>query len=801
MTSRPYWPGALVLCGLALAVVYTRHNVSTPASAPALTSQNKTTEVRINKTYGRMPLYFIENCDQVDNRVAYYVQGRDTSVFFTSRGVNFTLTGLPEEKKQQEKGKSEAADHAWREEVADGRQQLHLASMMPLPFGGGLDQPEARRRHTLTLEFVGANPAVKPVGNGLTPAVVSYFTGPRDQWKTGLKTYSKLVYPDLWPGIDLVYSGTVNQLKSAFLVKPGADLEQIRLAYRGATAVWVDEAGELEVSTPVRRFHDGKPYVYQEIDGRRVEVSASFALKGTGSSDTHRSPLASYEYGFRVGSYDHSRPLVLDPAIFLYATYIGGGGDDRGLGIAVDSSGNAYVTGQTPTFANGVDAFVAKINAAGTGLVYLDLIGGVSFDAGFDIAVDGAGNAYVTGATSSDEFTFPVFGGPDLTYNGGGSDAFVAKINAAGTALVYSGYIGGSGFDFAEGIALDSSGNAYVEGPTNSSESTFPVTVGPDLTANGRFDIFVTKVKAIPNNPVVTNNFGYCGYIGGAGDDIGIFGRFATSGHIAVDASGNAYISGMTESDETSFPNGNGFASLPGLPGPDQTHNGQSDAFVVKVKADGTGLVYAGYIGGRADDFGFGMAVDGAGNAYLTGNTKSSEATFPVIGGPDLTYNGGTDAFVAKVKADGTGLVYCGYIGGSKFDQGLGLALDSFGNVYVIGHTHSSEGTFPVIGGPDLTYNGLHSHGDAFVVKVKAVPNDPVVTNNFVYCSYIGGAGEDAAFWVAVDSLGNAYVVGDTESDETTFPNGNGLGSLPGLPGPDQTHNGGSDAFVVKIGT
>jgi hypothetical protein len=778
--QKLFWLGSLLrwlvlVAGCAMSIV------AISASAPTLMSQNQAIKARISQDFGKMPMYFIENRGQVDPGVAYYVQGHDTNVFFSPRGVTFTLTGLPDGRVQTQKG----------QQGGDSGEQLSVAPLRPMAFENALERPVARQRgHVLTLDFAGANPAVKPVGQDQTPAVVSYFSGPRDQWKTDLKTYSKLVYPDLWPGIDLVYSGTVNRLKYTLLVKPGADPEQIRLAYRGATGVRVNEAGELEVSTLVGSLRDEKPYVYQEINGKRLEVPSSYLLKQSDRSTSHQSAVTGYEYGFQVGKYDQSQPLVLDPATLVYAGYFGSGGADRGLGIAVDNSGNAYVTGSASSIANlSDDAYVAKVNAAGTSLAYLILLGGASFDAGFDITVDGVGNAYVTGATSSSDF--PVIEGPDLTYNGS-SDAFVAKVNAAGTGLLYSGYIGGVGIDFAEGIVLDSSANAYLTGGTNSTRASFPVTVGPDLSINGGFDVFVAKVKASPNDPVVTNNLYYCGYIGGSDDDIGIGGgpggRGATSGHIGIDALGNAYISGMTKSTAGTFPDGDGFGSLPG---PDQTHNGRYDAFVAKVNAAGTGLVYAGYIGGRGDDFSFGMAVGHDGNAYLTGDTTSNEATFPVTVGPDLTYNRGRDAFVAKVNAAGTGLVYTGYIGGSDLDQGLGLALDSSGSVYVVGHTLSSEATFPVTVGPDLTFNGARNHGDAFVAKVNAAGT------GLVYAGYIGGADEDGAFWIAVDSLGNAYVVGDTESDQSTFPDGNGFGSLPG---PDQTHNGGSDAFVVKIG-
>ena len=409
--------------------------------------------------------------------------------------------------------------------------------------------------------------------------MISYFKGPREAWRTGLPTYASVVYPSLWPGIDLVYTGTATRLKYTFLVHSGANPDRIQLAYRGVTAVTLTDGGELDVSTPSGGFRDAKPYAYQEMEGRRVEVGATYALgpdaAGTGG------------YGFRVGAYDAAALLVLDPSILVYAGYIGGSGQEQAEGIAADS----------------------------------------------------AGNAYVTGATSSSEATFPATVGPDLTFNGG-YDAFVVKVNAAGTALVYAGYIGGSANDqgFGIGIAVDSVGNAYVTGATSSSEATFPATVGPDVTYNGGIstgaDQFVAKVNAAGTALL------YAGYIGGSGDDGFIEGHEFTLG-IAVDSAGNAYVAGSTESSQDTFPV---------TVGPDLTYNGgESDAFVAKVNTAGTALVYAGYIGGDGWELGFGIAIDNVGNAYVAGRTDSSEASFPVTVGPDLTYNGGFDAFVAKI--------------------------------------------------------------------------------------------------------------------------------------------------------
>ncbi len=447
------------------------------------------------------------------------------------------------------------------------------------------------------------------------------------------------------------------------------------MAYRGAD-VHLTSGGQLGVSTPFGGFQDAKPFAYQEIDGQRVEVKADFALQSESGSGNQ-------SVVFQLGAYDSTRPLVIDPSLVVYAGYIGGDAVDGARDVAVDAEGNAYVTGFTSsshasfpiaagpdtTFNTDQDAFVAKVNAGGTALIYAGYIGGADVETGTGIAVDADGNAYVTGSTASTATTFPVTMGPDITYNGGAADAFVAKVDATGTGLVYAGYIGGSESDDAAGIAVDAEGNAYVAGDTLSAADSFPVLTGPGLTLNGERDAFVSKV-----NPTGTA-FVYSGYVGGAGFEIGRA--------IAVDADGNAYLAGDTGSGEGTF--------LP-IVGPSLTFNGGGqDAFIAKVGSSGAALEYAGYIGGAGLDSGRGIAVDSAGRAYITGDTNSEPESFPVAGGPDLTFNGGgSDAFVASVTSDGTAFAYAGYIGGAGIDQGTAIEVDSTGSAHIAGFTGSA---------------------------------------------------------------------------------------------------------------
>lgn len=689
-------------------------------------------------TLEEVPLQFLENRGQLDAEVKFYLQGRDKSVYFTQQGITISLT--------------EAAPDTTK----------------PFNLGGPLPQSQARRGWTLKLDFVNANPSARLRAQNLTGVRTNYLKGKRHRWLTELPAYGAVIYEDLWPGIDLIYSGTNNSLKYEFVVKPETDPNQIRLAYRGASSIQINREGRLDVATPLGRFQDKAPYSYQKIDGRQIPVPSAFKLDSLESN-----------YGFRVGSYDPTKPLIIDPALLIYAGYLGGTADERAFGIAVDDSGNAYLTGTTSSsevtfpvtagadssFAGVQDAFVIKINQTGRNIVYATYIGGTGDDVGFDIAVDKVGNAYLTGATSSGEGSFPVTIGPDLHYNGGAYDAFVAKLNASGNALAYCGYIGGAGADGGSAIAVDVNGNAFIAGGTNSTEVTFPTKVGPDLTYNGGQlfgDAFVAQVNTA--GTALT----FCGYLGGAGDDLGLA--------IAIDVSGNVFIAGGTTSSETTFPI---------VSGPDLTFNGGlRDAFVAKLQAGGASLVYSGYLGGSAGETAFGLSLDAAGNVYIAGETTSSETTFPVKVGPDLSYNGGSDAFVAKVDSTGAGIIYCGYIGGADRDMATDVRVDGKGSAHVTGSTTSKAITFPISVGPSLTFSGGSFNGDAFVAKVNH--NGAKLDR----CGYVGGSAEEIAYALALDSDGNDYLAGETSSTADTFPV---------LVGPDLTLNGGVDVFVAKV--
>lgn len=706
-------------------------------------------KVCMSEVLGSLPLHMVQNQGQLPEEVAFYIQGSDKDVYFTSQGVTIALKGrAAKEQAEGEEGK--------------------------------------KMRWSVRLDFLGANPGVRPVGASMQKAVMSYFNGRPSDWKVRIPTYEKVVYPNLWSGIDLECSGDLHRLKYTFIVKPGADPTMIRMAYRGASDASISDEDTLEISTPVGSFEDGKPYAFQRLDNRKMEVPVKYTAKKEAAT-------GAFTFGFDLGPYDANETLILDPEMLIYCGYIGGADGDGANDIAVDSQGHVYVTGLTDSLETSFpvkvgpdlsynggtdDAFVVKVDASGAFLVYCGYIGGdVGMDRGLAIDVDSQGNACVVGHTKSSEASFPVCVGPDLTHNGT-DDGFIAKVDATGSSLLFCGYIGGIRMDCCCGVVLDSAGYAYTVGSTESSEYSFPVKTGPDLSYNGGTgmgwgDVFIAKVEPDGSDLV------YCGYIGGSDEDNGY--------GIAVDKGGNAYVGGFTFSNASSFPV---------KVGPDLSHNGEIDGFVAKVNASGSDLVYCGYIGGWEREMPWDIAVDGQECAYLSGYTQSSEATFPVCIGPDLTYNGGMpqgygDAFIAKVEASGASLVYCGYIGGKKDDAAEDIAVDAYGNAYCTGWTQSSENDgFPVALGPDLSYNDA-GWRDCWVAMVNA-------NGTFLnYCGYIGGNKTEYGDGLALDESGNVYIAGHTWSEEKSFPV---------KVGPDLTYNGSGpgifdegDAYLVKI--
>jgi cell division septation protein DedD len=614
-----------------------------------------------------------------------------------------------------------------------------------------------RERAVVRLQFVGANREARARGVDELEGKSNYFVGSDPKrWLAGVPNYGRVEFEGVYRGVDVVYYGSGGQLEYDFRVAPKADPRVIKLNFEGARRLELDEQGDLLLHVGGELIRQRRPFVYQESGGERMPVEAGYVLKGKNL------------VGIRVGAYDASKPLVIDP-VLVYSTYLSGSGADEGAGIAVDAAGNAYVTGVTdspdfPTTAGaartakggGRDVFVAKLNAAGSGLVYSTYLGGGGEDAGFGVALDAAGNAYVTGTTASTNF--PTTDGAFRTTPGGGTDAFAAKLNPSGSALVYSTYLGGASDEEGFGVAIDAAGSSYLTGVTTS--TNFPATGGALLTHSaGLLDAFVTKLN--PSG----SGLAYSTYLGGAGADLG-FG-------VATDASGSAYVTGFTDS-----------ANFPFTPGALQpTLSGNGDAFAAKLNADGAALAYSTFVGGSELDAGLAVAVDANGNAYLTGTTES--ANFPVTAGAfRMTKGDGSDAFITKVNPTGALLAYSTFIGGTGDDLGFGVTVDAAGKTHLTGVTGSSN--FPVTA--DALQPAYAGGTDAFIATLDASGA------SLDYSTFFGGSGAEAGFAVAFAG-GSAYATGVTDSSAiASIPAGRSF-DLGNCVGPC-----GHDAFVLKIG-
>ncbi|HLG18165.1 MAG TPA: SBBP repeat-containing protein [Blastocatellia bacterium] len=608
----------------------------------------------------------------------------------------------------------------------------------------------AERSAVLRMKLVGANPPAAIKGIEELSGVSNYVRGKDpSRWVLGVPQFSAVRYDDVYPGIAQAFYGTDHQLEYDFIVSPGSDPSAIGIGFEGARRLSLNPHGDLLLDTAAGIITQQKPFIYQEVAGERREVDGGYVVAGM-------------LVGIRVGDYEPSLPLIIDP-VLGYSTFLGGCCGDAGAGIAVDSRGNTYVTGETgsPDFPatagaaqkslrGSTDVFVTKLNPSGSAVIYSTYLGGVAFDSGAAIAIDAAGNTYVTGRTESPDF--PVTPGAAQTTSGGGADAFVAKLNPAGGALVYATFLGGEALDAATSVALDSSNNAYLTGLTTS--ISFPVTTGAlQESCKGRADAFVAKLDQ------AGARFLYSTYLGGPGSNEG--------NGIAVDSAGNAYVAGSTTSLE--------FATTAGAL---QTSiGGAADAFVTKLNPAGAALVYSTYVGGTNDDMANGIALDSAGNAYVAGETTSSD--FATTAGSFQTIlRGPRDGFVVKLSAAGSSRVYSTLVGGEGFDVIKAIAFDG-GGVYLTGSTNS----FALPTGPGAAQPALGGRDDAFAARLDA--SGTALT----YSTYIGGPETDEGRAIATDSVGNAYVTGITVS--ASFPTT--VGAAQG------SFGGGSDGFVVKI--
>ncbi|AGY59189.1 SBBP repeat-containing protein [Gloeobacter kilaueensis] len=625
----------------------------------------------------------------------------------------------------------------------------------------GKIQPSRLRPKTNTktalvqMQLLGANSQAQLAGIDALPGKVNYLKGnDPSQWHTDVATYARVESKGVYPGVDLIYHSEHGQLEYDFVVAPKADPSRIRLRFSGAQRVFIDKQGGLVVNSEAGQIRQLPPVINEYGSGSKRQLQGRYVQ------------LDAQTVGFAVQGRRQDRTLIIDP-VLSYSTYLGGDSDEYGYAVAVDGGGNAYVTGQTASTnfpsisgslqtqsSGGIDTYVAKLNAAGTALVYSTYLGGGNADYGRSIAVDNAGNAYVTGFTNSTNF--PTTPGALQTQSISGGfyfDAFVAKLNAAGAALVYSTYLGGRYDEFNYDVAVDDAGNAYVTGYTSS--DNFPTTPGAlQAQSAGSYDTYVAKLNASGTALV------YSTYLGGENGDYGK--------SLVVDSAGNAYVTGYTDAID--------FPTTPDAP---QTQlSGDLDVFVSKLNASGTALVYSTYLGGGNTDYGNGIAVDSAGNAYATGYTYSSN--FPTTPGARQTKLGGTtDVFVSKLNAAGTALVYSTYLGGSGTDYGSTIVLDGAGNAFVIGETYSTN--FPLVN--PIYFSPDTANDNIFVSKLNPTGSA------LAFSTLLKGGGNDVGYGLTVDGAGNAYATGFTASAD--FP------ATPGAP--QGTRKGNLDAFITKI--
>ena len=594
-----------------------------------------------------------------------------------------------------------------------------------IPHGTILDLPGDSL--PLQMSFLNASQSTTITAGTPLPGIVNDFRGNQaDGWRTNVPTYANIHYQELYPGINLVYEGKDGLLESTFNIAPGVDPTRIHWQYTGVTAINVNEAtGDLHITLPDQsQVVEQSPFAWQEINGQRIPVAVAFSLAADNS------------IGFTLGSYNPAVPLTIDPTI-VYETTVGIGGFSHGFDIAIDAAGNAYVLGRVYDSNN--DVGIVKLSPDGS-VLYTTYLRGSSGDFGGGIALDAAGDIYVAGGTDSADF--PILNAIKPVKDGVTREGFITKLANGDGSLLFSTFFGGSRSDSINDITLNSTGEIYVVGQTQS--TNFP-TVNPiqgGLNLNQCFcdDAFVTKLS--PDALTVL----YSTYLGGAFTDSG--------SSIALDANDNIYITGSTQSND--FPTQ--AAIQPNRAGVNQ----DVDLFVSKISADGSSLVYSTYLGGTSNDSARRIAVDSAGNAFVAGTTISTN--FPTTAGAYReAYIGGlgaclsgfstpincTDAFVTKFVPDGN-LAYSTYLGGGKDDIANGIAINDAGEAFVGGYTNSADF-------PGVTQTGI------LVAKLNANGS------NLLYALTISSPVANSGHGIALDNAGDIYVTGAQNVPEELY--------------------------------
>ncbi len=685
--------------------------------------------------FGKIPLYFISNQGQVNEKARFYAKASKYTLWLTKEGLVF--------------------DGVKRDEVGTGPGH-------PLTRTPGSPKVERDISRFIFLD-ANKNPEMVPIKEATLR--VNYFIGnDTSKWHGGIPTSMAVLYKNLYDNINLKVYGLEKQIEYDWIVKPGGNPENIRFQYQNVKGSRINDEGNLLIETDFGVLVHKKPVSYQWLktqkhkgaEAKREMVKAGFIKIGENT------------YGFDVGPYDSNRELIIDPVVLAYSTYLGGGSNDWGYEIAVDCNGFVYVVGVTsssdfPTLnqyqGNLVyyDAFVAKLDTTRAGvssLLYSTYLGGGGFDKGMGIAVDDNGHAYVAGETWS--WNFPTLN--RFQGNQGTEDGFVTRLdtNRSGvSSMIYSTYLGGSGMEIGGKIAVDGNGTVCVTGWTTS--SNFP-TLNQYQGYQGGYDGYAAMLDT---NRAGVSSLIYSTYLGGSGSEHGK--------GIAVDGNRNVYVAGWT--DSSNFPTLNQY----------QGDQGDWDVFAVRLDANQVGassLLYSTYLGGDARDLAHDIQVIGNGNAYITGYTRSSN--FPTLNRYQ-GYQGSDDVFIAGLDMNQVGassLIYSTYLGGGGNDYGQGIALDGKGHVYVAGQTDSSN--FPVL----EQYQGYQGSVDAFLTKLDMTRSGVPA---LLYSTYLGGGGNDYILDIGLDGKDNVCVIGYTFS--SNFPTLNSY----------QEYQGGIDVFVAKL--
>jgi hypothetical protein len=778
--------------------------VKAPPASAVTNHPRQTKDQRLLEAYGKLPLRFEENQGQTGSEVRFVSHGSGYELFLTPQDAVLAL-------------RSPAP-------------QSESARQRPVALRESRTARLAETSSAVRIHLEGANSASRIAGVDALPGKTDYFIGndPK-KWHTGVPSYARVKYSDIYPGVDLDFYGNQNRLEYDFEVAPGADPNAIRLHLEGAQKVRLNAHGDLKLSVTGGEVVLQKPVVYQLVNGERHEIAGSYAV-------SRRNEIA-----FSVPAYDRSKPLVLDPVV-NYSTYLGGSlgasnsfpgtvGVDQGLGIAVDAAGNAFVAGTTfstdfPTpaavkgfqkgplaSAVGGAAFVSEIDPTGTTLLYSSYIAGSTpAESARGIAVDSTGKIYLTGQTFSTDFpTSSTIAGLKPGPNAGatGGTSFIVKLDPAQTgaaSLVYSSYLGGTSGDAGLGIAAEANGNAYVTGVTLSPPGSggavtnladFPVTAGAfqSVLNSPNGNAFLTRIDTTQAG---TASLIYSTYLGGS--DVNTAGQFVTvvgdtGSGVAVDGANNAYIVGTTVSNDFPTTSANAFQKNAPL----AITNGNNTVFVSRVdttKSGAASLIYSSYLGGEAIDNGAAIALGPNNVTYVTGSTTSLFfPTFPAT--PFQTSgNGGGVAFISLIDTGQIGslsLKYSTYLGGTSSDAGNAIAADAQGNAYVAGET-SSNVDFPIVPGAlQPVYPGAGSAG--FLSKLNPGGNGKadLLYSTFFGGSAGGGSNQNQIHGIALDTSNppNVFVTGETFSATgfPIFPAGAFQTSLKGT----------SDAFVSKL--